>query len=1110
VRLQVLGPTRLLGDGGAEQELGARKQRSVLAALALHRDQDVAAGTVVDLVWGGQPPGGAHGTLHSYISGLRRRLGAVVPEAGELLATTDHGYRLRLDREQVDADLFAAGIGEVHRQLAPLAGQFRPGAAAGWPAKDAVAAAVQALEEALAQWRGEPYADLPDHPDLDAARGALREWRTTAELDRALGLLALGDHATCAAATEQLVVQHPLRERTWALHALALSRLGRPADALGALRGARQVLADELGLDPGAELQELEQTLLRQDPLAVPPLPAAPASASSPRVPAPRPERPAVGWPTVGRELERALLRSVLEDVLAGRFRQVQLVGEAGIGKSHLVADLVEQATARGFAVAVGPCSPDDSAPPLWPWRTALEQLGIPAGVLDGSTFEDWEALVAALAARVSEGPVLLVLEDLHWADSATLRALRHLADRVADTDRLLLAITRRPYPEPSGELDAVLEAMARRHAEPVLLGALSPRASAALVTTVAGAAGATSAAGWHDRAAGNPYFLIELARLAGTHPDPAGVVPPTVLDVVQHRVRALPEETRALLVTAAVLGQRFPLDLLAAVERYDDADIDAALGPARDAGLVRDIDASHSTFAHALTRDAVAATATPSRVQRLHARVAHAIEQGGAPSLDRDQQVSELARHWVHAGPSHAARAWRAAVAAAAQARARFARAEASTWMTAALDAHPRDPSGTPAERIELLLTAAHDRQVDGEWTEIHALVAEAVALARSADDPAGVVRAAAADTRDSVWLSLPWFEVDEDVVDDLRWALRRLPGHDSADRCRGMLALAAQLYYDPAARAEAEALAEEGMALARRLDDPDLTWWAARTAVIAWWRPAEARRRRALSLEGLEAARLARGPESEPVALVVAAGDALEAGDRSAYDELVAEAERVCRRRHNEYALLALGWMRLSLAAMRSDDDLSAAWTAELMELGPRRRPEYRRLTLGALGLSTGLWAGGLEALVEPMRAATDAIDGPMGRDVVLMALARAGAEDLVERQLRTPIRHPIESWNTSSTAACIAEAASYVGHRAEATRARDLLLPAAGQFAIAGYSVVHGPADGYRALAHATLGEHAAAVRAADDATALAEQWELVRYLDWLGAHRRRLGV
>ena len=166
----------------------------------------------------------------------------------------------------MDAHRFADEVRAHRRALAPLASQFSTGPANDWPDRGAISDHVDGLEELLGLWNGEAYADLPDHPDVALERSSLEELRRGAEEDRVLGLLALGDHAVVAAATEQATVRYPLQERVWALHALALARTGRQADSLAALRHIRELLADELGLDPGQELRDLEQAVLVQEP----------------------------------------------------------------------------------------------------------------------------------------------------------------------------------------------------------------------------------------------------------------------------------------------------------------------------------------------------------------------------------------------------------------------------------------------------------------------------------------------------------------------------------------------------------------------------------------------------------------------------------------------------------------------------------------------------------------------------------------------------------------------------------------------------------------------------------------------------------------------------
>ena len=229
-----------------------------------------------------------------------------------------------------------------------------------------------------------------------AERAHLEELRVIALEDRAAARLALGDHATAAAELETLTGQHPLRERLWALRVLALVRSGRQADALDALGRVRTVLADELGLDPGAELRDLQARVLAQDEELFWSAPAGPradpqhhrserrgreAPGSAGRRPsgaAARERRsPEPGWPLFGRDDELARLVRRLDRAEAGEAGFGVVTGEPGIGKSRLCAELAARARARGATVLVGRCSQDDGAPPLWPWELALRTLGV-------------------------------------------------------------------------------------------------------------------------------------------------------------------------------------------------------------------------------------------------------------------------------------------------------------------------------------------------------------------------------------------------------------------------------------------------------------------------------------------------------------------------------------------------------------------------------------------------------------------------------------------------------------------------------------------------------------------------------------------------------------
>src|SRR5215475_13224407 len=235
---RILGPLEVARDG-APLALGAAQQRALLAVLVLHRGEVVSTDRLVDELWGERPPAAAAKTVQVYVSQLRKALGAGV------IVTQGRGYRLAATPGQVDAARFEELAGEGRRALA---------------AGDA-ARARQRLCSALEMWRGEPLAEFAYErfAQAEMARLAAAEDRIDADL-------ALGAGGELVGEIESLVAANPLAERLRGQLMLALYRAGRQADALAAYRQASELLREELGLEPGRALQELERAILDQDP----------------------------------------------------------------------------------------------------------------------------------------------------------------------------------------------------------------------------------------------------------------------------------------------------------------------------------------------------------------------------------------------------------------------------------------------------------------------------------------------------------------------------------------------------------------------------------------------------------------------------------------------------------------------------------------------------------------------------------------------------------------------------------------------------------------------------------------------------------------------------
>ena len=236
MEFRILGPLEIL-DGERVVPLGGAKRRAVIASLLLQPNRVVSSEQLVDLVWGDDPPAAALGSLHNHVLRLRRQL-------GDRLVTRSPGYLLRVEPGELDLDRF--------RRLVDEARAVEPSEAAAL------------LHEALALWRGGPLADLAAEP-AGAAAASLAELRLEALENRIDADLALGRHATLVPELDALIGEQPFREPLRGQLMLALYRSGRQADALEAYGAARATLVEELGTEPGAQLQELHRAILRQD-----------------------------------------------------------------------------------------------------------------------------------------------------------------------------------------------------------------------------------------------------------------------------------------------------------------------------------------------------------------------------------------------------------------------------------------------------------------------------------------------------------------------------------------------------------------------------------------------------------------------------------------------------------------------------------------------------------------------------------------------------------------------------------------------------------------------------------------------------------------------------
>ncbi len=1101
MEIGVLGPAEAR-RGGVPVDLGARKQRALLCALALHRGRSVPVDTLVDLLWSDRPPAGAVGTLQGYVAALRRVLEPTRERraAATVVVTLGDGYALSLPDGSLDLDRFETAVGACHQQVAD-------------PDRGDLELAASEADAALALWRGTPFAELDDAPSVVAERVRLEELRLLALEDRAAARLGLGQHAHVAAELDALTAQYPLRERLWALRAMALARSGRQADALEVLRTVRDVLTDELGIEPGPELQALQTAVLRQDPSL--------SSATVRRTPGARPPAApvqtspgpsSVSWPMVGRASELDELLDLLDQAEGGTATLASVVGEPGIGKSRLCDELATLARDRGAVVAVGRCSQDEGAPPLWPWRSVLATLGeeLPTGSGDedeGTRFRAWDTIVRSVQTAAQPQTVVVILDDLHWSDVSTLRVLGLLLETVTPA-RLMVVCTWRDDPPPRPALAAVAEGLARKHALRLKLTGLPDDDVAAVVEAVAEQQPSESeAAALRERTDGTPFFLVEFARLAQgrgdltrllAEPDP----PAAVNDVLARRLAQLPTDSTKVLQMAAVVGREFDLATLVAALDRDEDDVIDLLDPPLAAGLLREDGPDAFRFAHALTRDAAYGSLSATRRGRAHARVAGVLEESGG-------RESECARHWLAAGPSHAARAWRAAVDAARAARALHAHDEAAELLEAARGVLADDHEATARDRYEVLMDLAEAYRWTGHWSELVGTAVDAVAVAEDElGDLTLAARAAVSTTIGALWQSAQYGEVHHEVVAALRRSLDRLPDEDDPLRCRVMLGLANELYY-ASGHEEREALAEEALAMARRLDDPRLQLEMYQLAYNALWARHTTERRLEYSASAIDIARRLGDERALVVAQVQRCVACNESGRVDEMWSLQTEVHERAERLRLPYALLVLDNLAIAWKAMAGEFDECERLLGELHRLAAQLSlPQSEDALAGAL-LVVLAWRKQEESILPWLREL--ALEGPMPSSVnYLQFLLRAGHRDAaVEWAARHPPVIETDNWFSMFFWGSAVEVAVGIDDADLGARAYGELAPYSGWVCSAGSGVAIGPVHAFLALAAAATGEQELATTHADAALEQCAAWKIPLAAEWFRGQRDRYG-
>ncbi len=695
----LLGPV-VVTVAGSPVRLGGPRQVAVLARLLLNAGPVVSMEQLSESIWDGDCPARPEVAIRSYISNLRR---SIEPnrhpgDRRSCIESCPPGYRLVVAPAQIDAHRFEWLLKEGRQRISEAK----------------LEAAVASLSQARSLWRGEPCEGLIDTDVLLGYRARMSELHlVTAELlfEARLGL---GEHETVLPDLEASVAEHPLRERLTELAMLALYRAGRQSEALAACQRLRRRLIDKLGIDPGPPIQALEHKILTHDASLIS-LASAPRTGSAAAAPGiNRPPGAHRGDLVVGRTRQLALLAGLETSLEQGRSASALITGEPGSGKSTLVARLAEGLATAGIRPSWGRCRAVAHEQMLWPWGQILEDL---AGMVDDEMLDGLQSLralapsldrgadwrnslhhgpanptqastlfpaVTELLRRVSAiRPILIVVEDAHWADEATIELLAFGGAALAEHP-VGFAVTWRDT-----EVDAVSARLALR--DLARMPAMTRIELAGLTAEAIEELLEPSRPGRRPLAralqlvtAGNPFLVKEL--IAGLdltplfesvlsqsalsqsalsqsalsefgEPDEGDdselasallrLAPSTnIQEFMLHRVERAHPDALAGLSVGALTCRSFSAELVAEAAGLETAVAEEVLDQAARAGLLAEDEPDRQSyrFVHPVAAQALISDLSGPRRARLHAAIGQALwRHGGGPA--------DLAFHFSRAG---------------------------------------------------------------------------------------------------------------------------------------------------------------------------------------------------------------------------------------------------------------------------------------------------------------------------------------------------------------------------------------------------------------------------------------------------------------------------
>ena len=818
----------------------------------------------------------------------------------------------------------------------------------------------------------------------------------------------------------------------------------------------------------------------------------------------------------VGRERELERLREAVDGALAGRGSLQLLVGEPGIGKTRAAEELATYARVSGARVYWGRCREDEGAPAYWPWVQAIRsyardadpvalawQLGagaaevaqlIPevAEKLDvepakGSDSEEarfrlFDSVTTLMLGAARDRPIVLVLDDLHWADEPSLLLLRFAARELASSGLLILGTYRdvelgrhHPLARMLGEISGI-EGSRRIPLKGLSVGAVERY----LEMTAGAPAPVGLAEAVQERTDGNPFFVGEVVRLLASEGKLTSggsaaelQIPQGVREVIGRRLDRLSDETNATLRVAAVIGRDFDEELVWRVADMQPEQLMTAATEAIAERLVTDLSDGHYSFAHALVRDTLYEELSPPKRSAVHERTGVAIEEicGG----NVDERLGELAHHFLEAAPrGDLAKAIEYAQRAGEQDMEQLAYEDAVDVYGRALEVLELMDEPDEALRCSLLLSLGGAEAKSARIADARDAFERAADSARRLDDADSLVGAAI-----GIAMMSDAGRLDEKLLALLDESLEWIGPERTARRAALLSAKSAEMYWVDNDLTESTRLVDEAIEIAREVDAPASLAAALQRKIFIPAGPNAPRERLRLADEILELGEATGNREAVLRAHGYRLWQFLELADMEAVDRELSLYARLA----DELRMPEHSWLTIALRGMRTllDGDIDGAerLAGEARRAGQRAEQPVAEQFYGIQMTQIRSLQGRAGELLPAVRELAEQFPGiPAWRGGVITLAARSGDVELARRELERFAGDDFSAIprdvNWSAAMSLLGEAIALIGDVDRAQRAYDELLPYEGLVIVVARAIgCNGPVDRVLGLLAQTMG-------------------------------------